>query len=365
MIPVTSGTLGRPEMSDYHFRNLVFEGGGVKGIAYVGALRELKKRDILKNISRVAGTSAGAINAVLYATGYKPRETTDLLLELDFQIFLDDSWGVVRDLRRVSRKYGWHKGDFFRNWIGERIRAKTGDSESTFADLKRLGMTDLYLVVTNLSTGFSEVMSAEHTPDMPVAEAARMSMSIPLFFTAVRNARNDVYVDGGVLRNYPVKVFDREHYIEPAKLKKHALTTDYYARDNRKLRKRDHRYCYNKETLGFRLDSKQEIALFRDGIPPAAEKIDDFFSYASALLRAFMNVQNNVHLHSDDWQRTVYIDTLGIGATDFDLPDKAKRRLLRSGADGVIEYFDWYDNATGRKRPHNNPRFKPRNPRAS
>ena len=59
---------------------------------------------------------------MLYATGYKPRETTDLLLELDFKNFLDDSWGVVRDLRRVSRKYGWHKGDFFRNWIGERIR---------------------------------------------------------------------------------------------------------------------------------------------------------------------------------------------------------------------------------------------------
>ena len=347
---------------DYHFRNLVFEGGGVKGVAYVGALRELRKRNILRNIERIGGTSAGAINAVLLATGHGQRETTDLLLDLEFKNFLDDSWGVVRDLRRVSRKYGWHKGDFFRHWMGERIRSKTGDADATFADLRRLGMLDLYLVVTNLSTGYSEVMSAEHTPDMAVADATRMSMSIPLFFTAVRNERKDVYVDGGVLRNYPVKVFDREKYVETRRLKRHAVATDYYARDNKKLARSACPYCYNKETLGFRLDSKEEIALFRDQQPRAAEKIDDFFGYASALLRTLMNVQDNAHLHSDDWQRTIYIDTLGIGATDFELPDKTKRRLIRSGANAVTSYFDWYDNAKGRNRPQNHPRFVLKNP---
>ena len=52
----------------YRFRNLVFEGGGVKGVAYVGALNELHKRGILDSIERVGGTSAGAINAVLLST---------------------------------------------------------------------------------------------------------------------------------------------------------------------------------------------------------------------------------------------------------------------------------------------------------
>ena len=197
---------------------------------------------------------------------------------------------------------------------------------------------------------------------MPVADATRMSMSMPLFFTAVRNERKDVYVVGGVLRNYPVKVFDREKYVDANRLKRHAVVTDYYARDNKSLAKSTCPYCYNKETLGFRLDSKEEIALFRDKQPPAAEKIDDFFGYASALLRTLMNVQNNAHLHSDDWQRTIYIDSLGIGATDFDLPDKTKRKLIRSGADAVINYFDWYDNAKGRKRPQNHPRFVLRKP---
>jgi predicted patatin/cPLA2 family phospholipase len=70
---------------------------------------------------------------------------------------------------------------------------------------------------TNLSTGFSEVFSAEHTPRMCVADAARISMSIPLFFAAIRNPRGDVYVDGGVTDNYPIKLFDREKYVEAAR----------------------------------------------------------------------------------------------------------------------------------------------------
>ena len=48
----------------YHFKNLVFEGGGVKGIAYVGAMEVLDKEGILNNIERVAGTSAGGFGRV-------------------------------------------------------------------------------------------------------------------------------------------------------------------------------------------------------------------------------------------------------------------------------------------------------------
>ena len=55
--------------SKYHFKNLVFEGGGVKGIAYVGALEVLDREGILKDIKRVAGTSAGAMVAVLIGLG--------------------------------------------------------------------------------------------------------------------------------------------------------------------------------------------------------------------------------------------------------------------------------------------------------
>ena len=109
----------------YPFKNLIFEGGGVKGIAYVGALQELETRQIMKNIKRVGGTSAGAINAVLLALGYDLKTTLKILTDLDFNKFMDDSWGFVRDTDRLISDFGWYKGDFFRDWIGDRIRDKT------------------------------------------------------------------------------------------------------------------------------------------------------------------------------------------------------------------------------------------------
>ena len=68
----------------HHFRNLVFEGGGVKGIAYVGALQVLEEKKILPGIIRVGGTSAGAINAVLVGLNYSPAETQQILSRMNF-----------------------------------------------------------------------------------------------------------------------------------------------------------------------------------------------------------------------------------------------------------------------------------------
>lgn len=100
------------------FRNLVFEGGGVKGIAYVGAMQILEQRGLLKHITRVGGTSAGAINALIVALGYSNAETLELLDSVDFKKFMDDSFGAIRDIRRLAREFGWNKGDFFSSWIG-------------------------------------------------------------------------------------------------------------------------------------------------------------------------------------------------------------------------------------------------------
>ena len=337
-------------MSPYHFRNLIFEGGGVKGIAYVGAMEELAKREISDQITRVGGTSAGAINAVLVGLNYSLDETKNLLWDLNFNSFMDDSWGIVRDAERLVESYGWYKGDFFRNWISSAIKSKTGNSESTFADIEAMkekkGFKSIFFMGTNLSTTFSEVFSPEHTPRMCVADAVRISMSIPLFFAAKRSPRGDVYVDGGVLDNYPVKLFDREKYLETPEGGK---TTEYYDAINTGFLTPDRPsspYIFNKETLGFRLDSKEEISMFRDQAEPIHQTIENFFDYASALVGTVTEAQQNSHLHSDDWQRTIYIDTLGVKTTQFDLSDDMKKNLVQSGKDGVIAYFDWFDKTS-------------------
>lgn len=331
----------------YHFKNLVFEGGGVKGIAYVGAMQVLEQEGIVQDIKRVGGTSAGAINATLFALGFTNSEQRDILTGLDFKNFMDDSWGAIRDTDRLLNRFGWYKGDFFHEWISGHIKQKMGDSNATFMDLREAGKPDLYVYGTNLSTRFGEVFSQEHTPKVRIADAVRISMSIPLFFSAVRNARDDVYVDGGVLNNYPVKLFDREKYISPEDSKKMAMKTDYYEKENKSfLEKRPSSspYIYNKETLGFRLDSKQEIGVFRYGAEPAHYKIDDFFDYVKALVTTIIESQGNTHMHGDDWHRTIYIDTLGVGTTDFDLSDAMKKELEDSGIKGAKAYFEWFKN---------------------
>lgn len=330
----------------YHFKNLIFEGGGVKGIAYVGAMQILKNEGILQNIQRVGGTSAGAINAALFSLGYSNKETREILKALNFNNFMDDDWGILRDAKRLVNKFGWYKGDFFHKWIGKLVKKKLGNSNATFQDLKEDKKTDLYVYGTNLSTQFGEVFSVEHTPKIRIADAIRISMSIPLFFAAVRNARNDVYVDGGVLNNYPVKLFDREKYIEKSILPKVGITTRYYQKENKKFltkRPKSSPYIFNRQTLGFRLDSKKEIGVFRYATEPVHNHIDDFFDYTKALLATILESQGNMHLHSDDWQRTIYIDTLGVGTTDFDISDLKKKQLENSGKKGAENYLKWYN----------------------
>jgi NTE family protein len=328
----------------YPFRNLIFEGGGVKGVAYVGALEVLDGAGILPQIERVGGASIGAVNAVLVALGYRSQEMLDILLPLDFQIFLDDSWGVVRDARRFLREYGWYRGETFRAWMGDLIAARTGNPRATFQDLRTLGFPALYLVGTNLSTGFFEVFSPEHTPRMRVVDAARISMSLPLVFTAVRDMRSDVFVDGGVLNNYPIRLFDRERYVaDPA----HRRVTGVHAAANAAAgpaRPPGAPYVYNAETLGFRLDERRrEIDVFRDGAEPVVNEIDDLFDYTHALVRTLLYAQEAVHLESEDWQRTVYIDTLGIGPFDFDIDRARKLALVASGREHARAWLEWYD----------------------
>ncbi|MEW6489896.1 MAG: patatin-like phospholipase family protein [Thermodesulfobacteriota bacterium] len=330
------------------FRNLVFEGGGVKGIAYVGAMTVLEQRGALAHVRRAGGTSAGAINALLYALGYTIPEQLELLSDTPFKQFMDDSFGVIRDIRRLAKEFGWYQGDFFSTWVGDLIGKKLGKPTATFDDLKAAKRPDLYVVGTNLSTGWAEVFSAERHGAMPLAEAVRISMSIPLFFAAVRRPpRDDVYVDGGVVLNYPVKLFDREKYVDRTAEDYAARPTEYYNRENARFALElpgRSPYVYNRQTLGLRLDTREEIALFRYEEEPRGKPIRKFTEYARALIGAFMRVQENQHLHGDDWQRTLHIDTLDVGTTDFDLSAAKKDELVRSGIDCAEAYFRWFED---------------------
>jgi len=314
---------------EYQFKNLVLEGGGVKGIAYVGALEVISDKGILTQLERVGGTSAGAITALLIGLAYSSDEIKEILWDMDFSSFLDASPGVIRNDVRLVKEYGWYKGDTFREWVGKIIKDKTGNSEATFRDVEAMrklkGFKDLYFIGTNLSTRFSEVFSSEHTPDMVVADAVRISMSIPIFFAAIRRPNRDIYVDGGVLDNYPIQLFDKGKY----------MSNDVESL----LPDRE----YNHQTLGFRLDSTKEISVFEDHTEPEHHEIEHFTAYVKYLAETLLEVQSNSFLQSEDWHRTIYIDSLGVKTTDFHISNEKKDALVQSGKEYAKKYFEWYD----------------------
>ena len=205
------------------FRNLVFEGGGVKGIAYAGAIQVLEEADILPGITRVAGTSAGAITATLLALGAGSKDIATIVGGTDFKQFMDSSLLPTSNIWRLVNDYGWYKGDAFADWIRGIIRKYTGNPELTFIGLRALShkpdsrFRELYMVGTDLSRQQPMVFSADDTPGVAIWQATRTSMSIPLFFQAVMQA-DDVRVDGGVTWNYPVDLFDDRKYLANPRL---------------------------------------------------------------------------------------------------------------------------------------------------
>ena len=97
------------EQFNGRYENLVFEGGGIRGIAFGGVLKYFEEHNLMKYVKRVAGSSAGAIVAAGVAIGYNGEEIIKVLDETNFEDFKDDSWGVVLDAYRFFNQYNQYQ----------------------------------------------------------------------------------------------------------------------------------------------------------------------------------------------------------------------------------------------------------------
>ncbi|ANC22729.1 phospholipase (plasmid) [Bacillus cereus] len=98
----------------YSFRNLVFEGGGVNGSAYIGAIRALNEEGILPGIQRFEGTSAGAITALLLGLFIPFADLVKIHKDMNFKAFKDDDFSIAQDnIRLFFDGFGIYKGGFF------------------------------------------------------------------------------------------------------------------------------------------------------------------------------------------------------------------------------------------------------------
>ena len=173
----------------------------------------------------VAGTSAGAITAALIAAGYTSAELDKIIFGLDYRQFEDESWEdripLIGTPPGILFNEGVYKGEVFLEWIRALLAAK---GVHTFADLRTDSddpkyRSKLQVIASDISARQLLVLPRDAAvlgfdPDeLEVALAVRMSMSIPIFFEAVRHVNEQtnhehVIVDGGMLSNFPVWLFD-------------------------------------------------------------------------------------------------------------------------------------------------------------
>lgn len=329
----------------FPFRNLVFQGGGIKTFAYHGVLPVLEEYGVLPQIERVAGTSAGALLAVLVSFRLGAEETIELMRSVDYAQLAkagrELSWPrkppriIEQELDRVMsgldafvrmiRHYGWFPHDYARDWLEGTIATYCqGDSRATFADFQRLGFRDVHVVATNLSTHAVEVFSAVTTPHVAVADATLLSGSIPLYFEAPRFdgyqlGQGDYYTDGGVLLNYPLEIFDDPRY---------------------EVGNRRFVYGVNWETLGCRLYDPPDC-------PPRRRPITNIVNYAANLFETLAQAQL-IAFENDlaDQLRTINISNCGVSPTDFDIrpdeQDPVYRSLVQAGEAAARDYLDSY-----------------------
>src|SRR6266498_2441151 len=246
--------------------DLVLEGGGVKGIGLVGALKVFG--DAGYRFRRVAGTSAGAIVGSLAAAGVPPDQLQRIMQELDYRKFQDGDFfshlGAPGAALQVLLHKGIYKGDWLHDWV---------------------------------------------------ADAVRASASIPFFFQPcmlkVPGRGGQVYLtDGGMLSNFPIDVFDR--------------------RDDQRPRW---------PTFGVKLSAKPNANLMAP-----APSIRGVVRFGLALVATMTNAHDQMHLDEPSVvDRTVFVDTFGVKATDFDLDAKTRDQLFDKGTAAGKKFLDGWN----------------------
>lgn len=282
----------------------VFEGGGVKGIALVGALKAAEELGF--TFRAVAGTSAGAIVASLVAAGYKADELRSILTEKNFKDFMDPvasgftGWIPGSNLASAWNAMGLYKGDHFHDWIREKLSLKIFGNKRkspTFNDLLGKTGTPLEVVAIELISQEVRTFESHRNANLHVADVVRMSMSIPFFFVPYRLG-TEMYVDGGVISNFPAWVFKDVQATESGQL----------------------------PILGFRLEADEST------------EIPNILKFGWVLIGAIQTIGEKLLNKNTLNVIPIQLPTMGIGTTDFDLTDESKEHLYRWG----------YDRAKGR-----------------
>jgi NTE family protein len=325
-----------PQPSAEKRADLVLEGGGVKGIGLVGAVITLS--DAGWTFPRVAGTSAGAICAALVAALQRAEhpmsELQRLMQTIDYGAFMKGDWaerrlGMVGEAGHLALHMGIYNGDYLVEWLGG---ALSSIGITTFGQLRidddpGTGLPESYRYALVVHTADITRNKLVRLPwDYPeygvpvdtslIVNAVRASMSIPFFFDPVRfeaPAHNDgadnyaagkvTWVDGGLLSNFPVEVFDRSDGL-PSRW----------------------------PTIGVKLSADSPT-------PVMSHDPGNAFSEAIACVRTALDNDARYYVPPAKAERTIFVDSFGFAATDFHLTPADQQKLFTSGVSAATGYL--------------------------
>jgi NTE family protein len=320
-------------MPDPKLADLVLEGGGVKGVGLAGAYVALREAGY--TAANVAGTSAGAITAAFIAADFPPEELERIVMELDYRQFEDEGWEdkvpLIEKTTSLLLDLGIYEGDRFLEWMREMLAKQ---DVKTFGDLVRdpdetnpryryrlqviaSDVTNRKLLILPQDAG----MLGIEPDDLEVAYAVRMSMSIPIFFEPVRHVNTEtneehVIVDGGMLSNYPVWLFDVADGEPPDWPTFGMLLVEPKPREH----------------LGKRID------------PPKKERgVGALIDYLKSMAQTMMAAHDRLYVEQADFARTIPIPTLGVGTTEFDITPERRRELFHSGKKATQDFLASWD----------------------
>lgn len=312
----------------------VFEGGGVKGISLVGALHAFEEAGY--QWQNLAGASAGSIIAALLAVGYQATELKEVMLSRIRLADFMDSTGLGPGLSLLIHK-GLYRGDHFLKVMRDLIAEKTDKERLTFKDLiippqpgdsprdyESKYKYKLRVIASDISCGRLLVLPQDaihmglEPDELEVALAVRMSGSFPFFFKPVVQPepadpdRRHWIMDGGMLSNFPVWLFDAPLGVTPAW-----------------------------PTIGFLLDEPEETE---------HRPIKGFVSLLRAIAATVTSAHDRKALDSFNRQRIIRIPTGPFSTLDFDIDRAGQEWLYDSGYRAARTFLEGFQMSDYRKQ---------------
>ena len=178
-------------------RRLLFSGGGMRAIAYLGVLQVLEEQGLLKHVREFCGVSAGAFVSLMLALKYNLNSIKRFCFEYDFS--------SVRTLEpdsmlEFTETFGLDTGERLQQLIEKILKHRNLPPKTTFKSIP-----GFRIWASDLQNSCLVEFSATKTPDIEITLALRASMAFPIYFVPLKHPQTGhLLADGGIYDNYPI-----------------------------------------------------------------------------------------------------------------------------------------------------------------